>query len=144
VLDRRKYRGRFRCGHAAGKERTLDNSGRSQAVGRNGEAVAAAYLEGEGWTILARNFRLGHKEIDLIARKRDTIAFVEVKSRSGTSFGHPLDAITRAKRREIRAVAAAWIVRHGEPGLHYRFDAISVFCEAHASRLEHLQDAWRL
>lgn len=113
-------------------------------LGRRGEALAAELLQRRGWTILARNFRLGHKEIDLIARKAEVVAFVEVKTRAGPGFGHPLEAITRAKRAEIERVARAWIVRHGRAGELYRFDAIAVLWNGRgAAAVEHVEDAWR-
>jgi putative endonuclease len=67
-------------------------------LGDRGEALAARFLERAGWTILVRNFRMGHKEIDLVARRGEVVAFVEVKTRAGTGFGHPLEAITWKKR----------------------------------------------
>lgn len=95
--------------------------------------------------MLARNYRLGHREIDLIVQKGDTVAFVEVKTRSGKGFGHPLEAITARKRREIERVARAWLQRHGRAGLAYRFDAVSVQMRpGHPPLLEHVRDAWRL
>lgn len=118
---------------------------RSHELGRWGEQAAARYLVRRGWTVLHRNWRLGHKEIDLIARRGDLVAFIEVKSRSGPAFGHPLEAITSAKRREIETVARAWVARHGRPGERYRFDAIAVLrTHGAAPSLLHLEDAWRL
>ncbi|MBX6362240.1 MAG: YraN family protein [Gemmatimonadetes bacterium] len=112
--------------------------------GRLGEALAAAHLEARGWTILARNFRLGRNEVDLVARRGRVVAFIEVKSRSGPGFGHPLDAITRSKRREIERVARAWVARHGRPGDVYRFDAVAVVARAgRPQELVHVEDAWR-
>ncbi len=117
----------------------------SHDFGRWGEDVAARPLQAHGWTILQRYFRLGHKEVDLVARRRGIVAFVEVKSRTGCAFGHPLEAITPAKRREIERVARAWVARHGRPGELYRFDAVAVVRGNGAPpRVEHLEDAWRL
>lgn len=117
----------------------------SHDFGRWGEDLAARHLAAHGWTILQRNWRLGHKEIDLVAGRRGIVAFVEVKSRSGAAFGHPLEAITRAKRREIERVARAWVARHGRADAVYRFDAIAVVRDgAGPPRIEHLEDAWRL
>lgn len=114
-------------------------------LGDRGEALAARFLERAGWTVLARNYRLGHKEIDLVARRGEVVAFVEVKARAGPGFGHPLEAITWRKRREIAQVAQAWIDRHGRPGESYRFDAVAVLAPAGAApRVEHVEDAWRL
>ncbi|MBI4540473.1 MAG: YraN family protein [Gemmatimonadetes bacterium] len=118
---------------------------RAHELGRRGEEVAARYLEARGWTILERNARFGHKEIDLIARREGVIAFVEVKTRAGTQFGHPLEAITQRKRREIRTVAAAWLRRARPGAATLRFDAVSVvFRGAEPALLEHVEDAWRI
>lgn len=117
----------------------------SHEIGRKGEDAAAELLERGGWTILARNFRLGHKEIDLIVRRDRLVAFVEVKSRAGLRFGHPLESITRAKRAEIERVARAWVAAHGRNGDLYRFDAVSILWRGNAPpKVEHIPDAWRL
>ena len=114
-------------------------------LGDRGEAVAARLLERTGWTILDRNFRMGRKEIDLVARRGEVVAFVEVKTRTGPGFGHPLEAITWRKRREIQQVAAAWIDRHAPLPVTYRFDAVSVLLRAGGlPEVEHVQDAWRM
>lgn len=114
------------------------------ALGRRGESIAAAHLERAGWRILARNFRLGHKEIDLVARCRGIVAFVEVKTRAGLGYGHPLEAITAKKRREIATVARAWIARNGREGESYRFDAVGVLVVGGEVRVEWVEDAWRM
>lgn len=116
----------------------------TMALGSRGEALAADYLEQDGWTILDRNHRSGRKEIDLVARRGEVVAFVEVKTRRGSAFGHPFEAITPRKQQGIQEVAAAWIDRNGVPGEDYRFDAVAVYFGA-GSRpaIEHLEDAWR-
>ena len=117
----------------------------NKTLGDRGEEIAARHLARAGWTVTHRNFRLGHKEIDLVARRGEVVAFVEVKTRAGRGFGHPLEAITWRKRREIQQVAAAWVDRHGTPGLTYRFDAVAVRVEGGgAVRVEHVEDAWRM
>ncbi|MGH7576560.1 MAG: YraN family protein [Longimicrobiales bacterium] len=118
--------------------------GRSHDFGRRCEALAAAELAARGWVIVARNFRHGHKEVDLIVRRGHTIAFVEVKGRSGQAFGHPLEAIGHGKRREVESAARGWIARHGRPGDRYRFDAVSVILNGREpARIDHIVDAWR-
>ncbi len=112
-------------------------------LGDRGEAIAARHLELSGWRILDRNYRLGHKEIDLVAARDGVVAFVEVKTRSGRGYGHPLEAITARKRREIRQVALAWIAEHGRPGHTYRFDAVAILLPAGGPpSVEHVEDAW--
>lgn len=115
----------------------------SHDLGRRGEELAARALERAGWRVLHRNFLLGHKEIDLVAQRGETIAFVEVKTRAGSSCGHPLEAVTAAKRREIETVARAWVARHGRAADIYRFDAVSIIWDRGVAELEHIEDAWR-
>jgi len=121
----------------------------AHSFGRAAEALAAVYLERRGWTILARNWRAGHKEIDLIARRAGTVAFVEVKARRCRSHGHPLDAIHGWKRRELAFAARTWVARTGEAGPgsgpDYRFDAIWVIGDPEGvHEIEHVVNAWRL
>ena len=116
----------------------------SKELGDRGEALAARFLERSGWTVTHRNFRMGRKEIDLVVRRDGVVAFVEVKTRAGRGYGHPLEAITWKKRREIQQVAAAWIDRYGGPGDTYRFDAVAILMDASEPRVEHVEDAWRM
>ena len=114
-------------------------------MGRFGEAAAASYLEARGWTILARNLRWGRGEVDLVAFRGRILAFVEVKCRSGTAFGHPLEAVSPAKRAEITKVARAWLGQMKLPaGTMVRFDAVGVtLLPAGPPDLLHVPDAWR-
>ena len=117
----------------------------SKPLGDRGEALAAKHLERAGWVIADRNFRVGHREIDLVARRGEVVAFVEVKTRAGLGYGHPLESITARKRREVQQVAAAWVERHGREGDVYRFDAVSVLVRAGGEPVvEHVEDAWRM
>jgi putative endonuclease len=115
----------------------------SHDLGRDSEALAAQYLESRGYDILERNYRVGHKEVDLIVRRGDLVAFVEVKAKAGKAYGHPLEAITWAKRREIAYVARVWIAAHGRQ-FHYRFDAIAVVWNGSAPEIDHVPNAWIL
>jgi putative endonuclease len=111
--------------------------------GRHGEALATAYLRGRGWRVLHRNWRFHHKEIDLVVERGGVVAFVEVKARADDGLGHPLEAITAAKRRDLRAAAAAWIARNGAPYQDFRFDAVFIVTGSRGTRVEHVADAWR-
>jgi len=113
--------------------------------GRRFEEAAARHLADQGWQVLARNVRVARKEVDLVVRRGDLVAFVEVKGRTGRGYGHPLEAITWKKRREIAFVARCWIERFGEPCLSYRFDAVAVEQGSDGGlAVEHVPDAWRL
>ena len=123
--------------------RTLGSQ--NKPTGDRGERMAVEDLERAGWTIVARNFRIGHREVYLVARRGEVVAFIEVKTRAGLGYGHPLEAITPQKRREIQFVAQLWVDRYGRPDDVYRFDAIAILL--HAGRepvIEHVEDAWRM
>jgi len=115
------------------------------ALGRLGEEWAHAYLEGNGWTVVARNYRFGRREVDLVARKGCLVAFVEVKTRAGDGYGAPEEAVTRLKRREIEAVAREYLWRHRLDDVDVRFDVIAILSGRgrRPLRIEHFQDAWR-
>jgi putative endonuclease len=104
-----------------------------------GEERAIQYLLSRGWQVVAHRFRVGHTEIDLIARQGSLVAFIEVKSRRGTAFGSPFEAVTGAKRRELVKTARVWVDRYGRPADVYRFDCIGLV----DGKLEHLPDAFR-
>jgi putative endonuclease len=114
--------------------------------GTAGEDAAAALLESTGWRILARNWRSGRRELDLVARRDAVIAFIEVRARASTAYGHPLETIGWRKRLQLETAARAWLVQHGRPAEVYRFDVVTVVGTgpAAAVQVEHLEDAWRL
>lgn len=115
------------------------------ALGRWGETKAACALERRGWRILARNYRFGRREIDLIARRGRLLAFVEVKTRAGLGYGHPEEAVTALKQREIEAVARDFVRRHRLEHLDIRFDVIAIVVGRgrRVERFTHVPDAWR-
>jgi len=107
--------------------------------GLAGEERAIRYLQSRGWDVVAHRFRVARVELDLVVRRGALVAFVEVKVRRGDAFGHPLEAITGAKRREIVKAARVWVDRFGRPSDVYRFDCIALT----GNNLEHLEDAFR-
>ncbi|WP_349897324.1 YraN family protein [Parafrigoribacterium soli] len=109
-------------------------------LGSRGEELAAAFLGGEGYIILDRNWRCPQGEIDIVAFDGAETVFIEVKTRSSVAFGHPLEAITVQKLARLRRLAAAWCEAH--PGNHdrIRIDAIAVVVPRGAApQLEHLK-----
>ena len=70
-------------------------------VGREGEALAANFLQQKGYEIVDRNWRYGPKEIDIVARDGDTMVFVEVKTRSTLAFELPQEAVTKKKMKNL-------------------------------------------
>jgi putative endonuclease len=79
------------------------------AVGAYGERVAADHLVAAGMVILDRNWRCAAGEIDIVARDGDVLVFCEVKTRTGTGFGTPLEGVTPRKAARLRRLAAAWM-----------------------------------
>lgn len=97
-----------------------------RALGAAGEDAAAAWYEAAGYEVVARNWRCRDGELDLVVRHGRTLVFCEVKARSSTAFGAPVEAVTHAKRTRIRHLAARFLdesqVRAGE----IRFDVVAV------------------
>ncbi|MGI9626389.1 MAG: YraN family protein [Longimicrobiales bacterium] len=123
--------------------RTTGSGNPSLTIGRKGEEAAATYLRGQGWVVLARNYRAGPKEIDVIIGKGRLVAFVEVKSRLSDTGLDPAGRVGRQKMRTTVDAARHWIQRHGQPGQGYRFDVVTVEDVGGSCRLTHIPDAWR-
>ena len=116
-----------------------------QVRGLVGERAAMAYLVSCGWSIEAHRFKLGRHDVDLVARRGNVVAFVEVKTRRGLGCGSAAEAIDRRKQVTIARVAEIWRLRFGRPWDEYRFDAVLVR-EGRSGELEveHVEDAWRV
>jgi putative endonuclease len=115
-------------------------------LGARGENLACRFLRRNGYKILYRNFR-GRTggEIDVVCRDRDTLVFVEVKTRTGEDFGRPLDAVDRDKRKRISRGGLAWLRLLDNPDILFRFDVVEVIIgEGAPPRLELLQNAFAL
>jgi len=106
----------------------------ADSLGNRGEAAAALFLQRMGYQILERQWRSHFGELDLIVLDGDVIAFVEVKTRTSTSAGHPTEAITALKQRNITRSALAYLKRRRWLERRVRFDVISViWTDAHLS-----------
>ena len=100
----------------------------NQAQGRLGEAFAKKYLQRQGYKIVAERFRTGFGEIDLVASRRDTLLFVEVKARHSRIFGDALEAVTPKKLRHFQKAVTVFL--RAQPqylrGWHWEMAAIAV------------------
>jgi putative endonuclease len=111
------------------------------AVGRWGEQLAADHLQRAGLEIVARNWRCAQGEIDIVARDGRTLVICEVKTRSGTGFGTPAEAVGRAKAGRLRRLALCWLAEH--PGASsVRFDVIGITRLDGGPQIDHVQDAF--
>ena len=101
-------------------------SDRRQILGRWGEEAAAEYLSANGYTLLARNLRTSHGEIDIVASKGGLLVFVEVKTRSSHAFAYPEDSVTCRKQAYMLSAAEDYLTAHPESGESWQFDVIAV------------------
>ena len=96
-------------------------------LGNQGERLAAKFLRKQGFKIIARQYKTRMGELDLIARDRDVIVFVEVKTRRSDSAGHPVEAITPAKQKKLTQLALAFLKLHDLLEHSARFDVVTIY-----------------
>jgi putative endonuclease len=114
-----------------------------QALGREAEDAAAAYLTRAGFTVVERNVRLGHGEIDLVCRDGDAIVFVEVKCRRATWGDSPKAAVSWHKQRRLTRLAQHWLKWRRLDGVRCRFDVVSVTLDAAGkAAIAHVRNAF--
>jgi putative endonuclease len=114
-------------------------------LGRRGEAAAALHLEALGWRLLARSFRTSRGEVDLVARDRDVLVFVEVKARSTLACGRPAESVGPIKRARLAAAARAWLLRYGGAEPPCRFDVVEVLERPDGDLdVRHVRDAFQI
>jgi putative endonuclease len=119
-------------------------AGRHIQFGRQGEAVAVRHLKRCGYKILVQNYRNKVGEIDIIARDKETIAFVEVKTRRNDHFGNPKWAVTFQKQRKISMVALSYLKEFGLGGHKARFDVVTVIENGKKPVVEIIKNAFEL
>ena len=111
-----------------------------KVIGNHGENLAAAFLRSRGFRILERQARVSRVgEIDIVALDGETIVFVEVKARHGSSFGAPEEAVTPSKLRTLAACAESWRARKGWVARPYRIDVVAVDLSSGEPVIRHLE-----
>ena len=98
-----------------------------RALGDSGEDLVARWYAQRGYRVLDRNWRCREGELDVIAARNGVVVFCEVKTRRSARFGAPFEAVTWAKQRRLRALAARWLRANPQRGAELRFDVASVF-----------------
>ncbi|MEO0114662.1 MAG: YraN family protein [candidate division WOR-3 bacterium] len=111
-------------------------------LGRKGEELAIAYLKSKGFKILAKNRRNRFGEIDIIAKDHGVLVFVEVKTRTTTSFGSPIQAIDATKQNRLRNLALRYIAEEGLADQQVRFDVLCVLQTPETTKIEHIPNAF--
>jgi putative endonuclease len=115
-----------------------------QKFGKFGENLAARHLKNQGYKIVCRNYRTKLGEIDIIAKKDDTIVFVEVKSRRTSTFGHPKHAITLKKQQQISKTALYYLKETNQSNVSARFDVVTVNSVSQKNDVEVIKNAFEL
>jgi putative endonuclease len=113
------------------------------AVGKKGEEIAEGILKEKGYEIIKRNFHFGrYGEIDIIAKDKDTLVFVEVKTRYSKEYGNPLESITYSKQMKLKKAAEGYLYINNIRNVPCRIDVIAIdFTEAKPI-IEHLVNAF--
>jgi putative endonuclease len=99
---------------------------RRQALGQYGESLAARHLTGQGMVVLDHNWRCPAGEIDLVLRDGRVLVICEVKTRSSTACGSPLEAVTAIKVERLRRLAAHWLEAHPVHPTEIRIDMVGI------------------
>jgi putative endonuclease len=117
----------------------------NKTLGERGEAIAVAYLKGQKFTIIARNFRCKAGEVDIVARDGTTFVFVEVKTRRTLSCGPPQASVTLFKQRQNSKAALTWLAKNRLHDAAARFDVIAILLREHqVPEIEHIRNAFDL
>lgn len=110
-------------------------------LGNRGETLAEKLLLESGYQILERNWRFSRAEVDIIAKDRDVLVFVEVKTRSSEIFGKPEESISPKKETLLKDAAAVYMEQIGHEW-EIRFDVVSILIKGSGYSIEHFKDAF--
>lgn len=110
-------------------------------LGKRGEEMAVAHLLATGYEIVARNFIFQKAEVDIIARKDNILAVVEVKTRSTPDFGDPQDFVKKKQIKQLVKVIDHFVNEH-KLDVEVRFDIVAIIKNKAGTRLEHIEDAF--
>ena len=108
-----------------------------------GERLARDFLQNKGYHIIETNFRCSHGEIDIIARDKDCLVFVEVRTKKSLSFGTPEESITPAKKRRLQSTVSHYLQTHSDLPQQWRIDFVAVELNSRneTSRIELIENA---
>lgn len=115
-----------------------------QILGKKGESAAVRYLKKQGYKIIEQNYRSKAGEIDIIARERKTLVFVEVKTRRSTSYGSPKWGVTPKKQKAISMAALYYLKVTNQTHADARFDVVSIMAQEGHQQIELVRNAFDL
>ena len=125
-------------------QRAIIMKNKVQKFGERGENLAVWYLKKNGYKIIEQNYRNRIGEIDIVARDKKTIVFVEVKSRRSMRYGSPKWAVTPQKQRKISMVALYYLKDTKQTGAKARFDVVAITSNRDEPRIEIVKNAFDL
>ena len=113
-------------------------------LGKKGEEVALRFLKKKGYKIIQQNYVCKMGEMDLIAREKDTLVFIEVKTRTSTAFGPPQLAVTSTKQMQLSKVALYFLKQKRLEDIKARFDVVAILLRPEGEEIELIKDAFDL
>jgi putative endonuclease len=113
-------------------------------LGKTGEEAAVGFLRDNGYKILVRNYKTKLGEIDIVAKDKDTLAFIEVKTRKSDRFGAPLESVIKFKQRQISKATLAFLKENNLLDKKARFDVVSITYSNGAPKFDLIKDAFEL
>jgi len=120
-------------------------SNRRITIGRHGEDIAAKYLRRQGFKVIKQNYRCRLGEIDIIARDGEELVFIEVKTRTSHSCGHPAQAVDRRKQGQLVKAAQTFMTETKQHDSPARFDVVAIQLEEDmAAEIDHIRNAFDL
>lgn len=117
---------------------------KQQRFGRESESIAIKYLKRNGYKILEQNYRTKLGEIDIIAKDKESLVFVEVKARKSTRFGNPKWAVTYKKQQKISMVALCYLKATKQSNVKARFDVVAISLAKKSPQIEIIKNAFEL
>jgi putative endonuclease len=113
-------------------------------LGKKGEELALRFLKKRGYRIIEKNYVCKMGEMDIIAKEKDTLVFIEVKTRTSMAFGPPQLAVTRFKQRQLSKVALYYLKEKRLENVKARFDVVAILLVQKGEEIELIKDAFEL
>jgi len=113
-------------------------------LGKKGEEIALRFLKKRGFRIIEKNYVCKMGEMDIIAREKDTLVFIEVKTRTSTMFGPPQLAVNSSKQRQLSKVALNYLKEKQLEDVKARFDVVAILLKQKGEEIELIKDAFDL
>jgi putative endonuclease len=113
-------------------------------LGKKGEELALRFLKKKGYQIIEKNYVCKMGEMDIIAKEKDTLVFVEVKTRTSTTFGPPQLAVNSSKQRQLSKVALNYLKEKRLGDVKARFDVVAILLGQKGEEIELIRDAFDL